>query len=743
MRGHVLVLLVVIALIAPATRAGGGASRMALPPAEAAADAAVDAALQGGQQLMRRGDYARAEQFYADVASQNPSLAPRALLLQARASLIDGDPAGAESLVQQMLADYPSSDQIANAYFALEQIRRAAGDCTGALRALDAFEAAAGPTAIGPYAALQRAQCAANLGDWPIELAAAQSALGIEGGGPRLTQIEALERAAEADIKMGRKQPALDLYNRSLGLAGTRAYTAEMLFTTATVALSVGQTDLAAERFRAIVVDYADQARGPGALDTLNDLGRGGTVSPLQAGVVRQDARDYRAAIDQFDQVDPSSPDWGIAQLNRVEAELKLGNDDAARAGLHAVVDSGGPSTGAAWLRLGQLDERDGDEASAEEAYQLMAQAAPDRAAEALFHVGFTRYVRGDHTAALSAWRSGLASGGPPSPTLQAQLEYWIGKALAGGSTAAAQDAFNRAASAAPESFDGLRAQEQISSATLSMASLPPTSATWLVLSSAEVQERSAWFAALNLTPERAAQDVNALSALRRADTLLDLGLGAEASWEIDGVVQQYAKAQDVAHMSAVAEWTSARDLPQLTLRIGKQMRDMVGLNGLPKALQKQVYPAGWGDLVAEQAAAYGVDPLLMLALIRQESSFDPRAQSGAQAMGLTQVVPQTARNIAARLGRDDFALRDLFKPSVSLEFGTWFVQQLLGDYKGRVFPTLAAYDAGGGNVSRWLQRFGDDPDLLVEQIPFAETQMYLRIVYDNYWHYEALYRSS
>jgi soluble lytic murein transglycosylase len=130
-----------------------------------------------------------------------------------------------------------------------------------------------------------------------------------------------------------------------------------------------------------------------------------------------------------------------------------------------------------------------------------------------------------------------------------------------------------------------------------------------------------------------------------------------------------------------------------------------------------------------------------MLAMMRQESSFDPRAQSGAQAMGLTQVVPATARSIAGRLGRDNFALADLFKPSVSVEFGTWFLGQLLGEYKGRVFPTLTAYNAGGGNVARWLQRFGDDPDVLVEQIPFNETQTYLRIVYDNYFHYQALYK--
>ena len=89
-------------------------------------------------------------------------------------------------------------------------------------------------TAIGPYAALQRAQCAAKLGDWPGELAAARAALSIDGGGPRLTRIEALERAAEAELKLGRKQDALDFYNRSLELAGTRAYKAEMLFTTAT-----------------------------------------------------------------------------------------------------------------------------------------------------------------------------------------------------------------------------------------------------------------------------------------------------------------------------------------------------------------------------------------------------------------------------------------------------------------------------------------------------------------------------
>src|SRR5262245_44392484 len=140
MRGHALVLLVVIALVVPATRVDGDApaSTVAALPS---ADPGVDTALQPGMQLARRGDYVQAQQFYADAASQNAALAPRALLLQAKAALADGDTDSAEVTVHQVLSDYAGSDQTANAYFALEQIRRAAGDCSGALRALDAFEA--------------------------------------------------------------------------------------------------------------------------------------------------------------------------------------------------------------------------------------------------------------------------------------------------------------------------------------------------------------------------------------------------------------------------------------------------------------------------------------------------------------------------------------------------------------------------------------------------------------------------
>ena len=726
MRAHALVLLVIVGLVAPVRPAVGGGQT-------------ADAAWAEGHELVRRGAYAEAQQLYAALPEQfGAAVAPRALLLEARAALADADPDSAEAVLQQLLNDYPDSDQATAAYFTLEQVRRANGDCAGALRALDAFEARAGRTAIGPYAALQRAQCASRLENWAAELGAARAALAIDGGGPRLARIEAFERAAEAELKVGRQQDALEFYNRALELAATRAYKAEMLFTTATIARALGQELLAVERFRAVTVDYADQARAPGALDALVEMERGATVSPLQAGLVRLNGQEYRAAIALFDQVDSTNPTWGAAQVARADALLKLGDEDAAQAGLLAAADADPTQAGAALLRLGQVQMRQGALTLAAGTFERMSQTAPDRAAEALFHLGFVRFVRGDRAGALAAWQAGLRSG-PPTPTMQTQLLYWSAKAApdqAGG----AREALRQAVATAPESYYGLRAQEQLG-ATLSIASVQrPANAAWRNLNASEVQERTAWLTGQSTTPQRVERDIATHPGLVRADALLELGLRTEAGWEIDEVSQQYGAARDTAHLHALADWLTARDLPHLTLRVGRQMRDLVGLEQLPRAAQKQVYPAGWGDLVADAAARHGVDPLLLLAMMRQESSFDPRAQSGAEARGLTQVVPPTARGIASRLGHDGFVLRDLFKPAISVEFGTWLLASLLADYRGRVFPALAAYNAGPGNAARWLDRFGDDPDLLVEQIPFGETQAYLRIVYDNYFHYQMLY---
>src|SRR5947209_2634503 len=125
MRVHALLLTLVVLLGLPTSPLLGAQS----------ADA-ID--WQAAQRLVRRGDYAQAEDLYASFADRlGPDQAPRALVFQARAALADADTDRAEDILQNLLARYPNS---ADAYFTLEQVRRAGGDCAGSLRALDAFE---------------------------------------------------------------------------------------------------------------------------------------------------------------------------------------------------------------------------------------------------------------------------------------------------------------------------------------------------------------------------------------------------------------------------------------------------------------------------------------------------------------------------------------------------------------------------------------------------------------------------
>ncbi|MDQ3808660.1 MAG: hypothetical protein M3336_00045, partial [Chloroflexota bacterium] len=325
-----------------------------LLPARPASAQSIEEVWAQGQQLMRRGEYGLAQQFYAAVAEQfGGSAAPRALLLQARAALADGDTASAEATLQALLAWLPGagSEEEADALLTLALTRRAAGDCNGALRALAAYEVAPGRLALGPYPALLRATCLGRIGDWQGQLAAARVALDIDGGGPRLTRIEILERAAEALLKLGRREEALTFYEQCLALAGTRAYRAEMLFTTATIARALGREDV--DRYRAVVVELPETPRAPDALDALIEMGQGATVSPLQAGQVRLNARDYEAAVAMFDQVPSGTEDAGTAGLARATALVRLGREREAREVLVALAAAEPSVAARALLQLG------------------------------------------------------------------------------------------------------------------------------------------------------------------------------------------------------------------------------------------------------------------------------------------------------------------------------------------------------------------------------------------------------
>lgn len=128
-------------------------------------------------------------------------------------------------------------------------------------------------------------------------------------------------------------------------------------------------------------------------------------------------------------------------------------------------------------------------------------------------------------------------------------------------------------------------------------------------------------------------------------------------------------------------------------------------------------YPLEYEHIVRGHAKNHDLDPALLAAVIYAESRFDPNARSGAGAVGLMQLLPETARGIALRTGGTRFVVADLRDPEINVRYGSWYLDHLLDRY-GDTELALAAYHAGQGNVDRW-RRDGLG-------IAFPETRSYV-----------------
>jgi len=115
-------------------------------------------------------------------------------------------------------------------------------------------------------------------------------------------------------------------------------------------------------------------------------------------------------------------------------------------------------------------------------------------------------------------------------------------------------------------------------------------------------------------------------------------------------------------------------------------------------------YPLRYELIVRNHAKNYDLDPALLAAVIYTESRFNANAESSAGAIGLMQLLPETARGIAVRTGGNGFVLRDLYVPEINVRYGAWYLRNLLNRYSDER-TALAAYHAGQGNVDRWREQ--------------------------------------
>ena len=144
------------------------------------------------------------------------------------------------------------------------------------------------------------------------------------------------------------------------------------------------------------------------------------------------------------------------------------------------------------------------------------------------------------------------------------------------------------------------------------------------------------------------------------------------------------------------------------TLGVVALLAALVGLGGWwvtstePDWYARARYPLRYEQLITAHARTYDLDPALVAAVVYTESRFNARAVSSAGAIGLMQVLPETAKGIALRTGGDGFVVSDLYDPELNLRYGSWYLRNLLQRYDGDIEVALAAYHAGQGNVDRW-----------------------------------------
>lgn len=255
----------------------------------------------------------------------------------------------------------------------------------------------------------------------------------------------------------------------------------------------------------------------------------------------------------------------------------------------------------------------------------------------------------------------------------------------------------------------------------------------------------------LQMQPWRTAAKPEAFNAspasrarAERARLLADAGLDDLA----DAEIRFGARTEGQPEVAALelAEIANRRNAPNLAIRAIKQLTPnylRLPPSAAPDQFWKLAFPFPFRGAVEKYAKALNLDPYLIAALIRQESEFDPKIVSHANAYGLTQLLPSTAREIARKL-QLPFQTDHLFRPDLNVQIGATFLKSLFDRLGGKWEQTLAAYNAGPGRVAKW-QQWGEfrEPAEFIETIPFDETRNYVQSILRNADLYRRLYAAK
>ncbi|MBI2911931.1 MAG: transglycosylase SLT domain-containing protein, partial [Chloroflexi bacterium] len=695
----------------------------------------------------------------APQAPPDPTEAPR-LLEQAEGLFRDGHLTEAREALQVLLGRHPRSAQVEGGLYLLGQTAAEEGDMVAAAEAFEQYLAGypegahvLGATfrlgealaaqgrvdeAVAHYrAVMERAPAvAANVGLEIVSLllSAGRDAEALAEAGEMLPVAEAAglgapggELRAVALERQGRLEEALAHYRRR-AVAASDGERPALDSATARLLEAMGQRDRAAELRHGIVLRYPRSGQAREALDWLQQAGLVG-ANDYQQALVRYFAWQTSEAIRLLQsylsgrQGDALFPE---ARYRLGLAYDRLGEEEEAVVQFLWVANAWPThplAADALWdaaLALERL-ERYADAAAT---YRRLAAGYPgsEWAAGAPFREGLARYRLGDPPQAVSLWQGALAR-----PGYTRSARYWLARTRwEMGQEAAAREQAMALLAEPWRDYYTVRARDLLGMSS-HLTALPAEDQGSLEDPEELHLQAVEWLATWTepseegwALPPRVLED----AGFQRAGLLLQIGLRSAAQRDLHDLHRRLAR--DPRALLVLAEHEQRLGLHQLAIGAAQTVLDRSpdSFYEAPPLLRMLLYPRHYVHLVAPESASRGLDPYLLLALIWQESLFEPAARSGANALGLTQVIPDTAETLARSLGVAPFAHGDLARPYMSVRFGAQYLAAQLRGFDGSPLFALAAYNGGPGNARRWLKSNPRrDPDLFVEDIDFAETR--------------------
>jgi soluble lytic murein transglycosylase len=379
----------------------------------------------------------------------------------------------------------------------------------------------------------------------------------------------------------------------------------------------------------------------------------------------------------------------------------------------------------AAWIA-----EDEGDLAGATESYEQLRGARDDSIRqEALFRFAYDLYLTGRHDEAIAAFSVGEKGDG--GTVERARHHYWKARALRdAGREAEAAPIF---ADLAGDAFAGIYALFAVSARgeeTFRFLNATSTGET-----KACGEERGRLWARIRNADWGPAD----AEKVRRAERLTLLGVIDYAVLEagrVDRAVARKAIGMGDGGAPGLFRYLAG------DLKGGINETSNVPLDPMHPGLVDRIqYPLAPEFLADCDRRRSGIDPLVLLAVIRQESRFQSDVLSSAGAVGLMQLMPRTAAEMARREKMPKPGRKELLRPSVNVRLGASYLSHLVKGYGGDYFRGVAAYNAGEAAVDRWWKRSNGDPAAFLEGINFKETRFYLRRVFLNLLQYYRIYR--